>query len=128
MNKGDRKRKGKVSHTVRELIPFSEFLENGAVQMSDGRIFDMFEIISTDTDNLPEEAVEMYIIRYAKLYKTYSANLKIVGMNFTTDTTEQQLSLIHILSHELRRIAPGAFFMSGGDASPLFPCPTLLQN
>lgn len=90
MNKGNRKKKGKVGHTVRELIPFSEFLENGAVQMSDGRIFDMFEIISTDTDNLPEEAIEMYIIRYAKLYNTYSANLKIVGMNFPTDTTEQQ--------------------------------------
>lgn len=73
-----------------ELIPITQYLDDvDCFKLKEGNL-DLLEINTKDLFNCSEEEIEYDVIKFARLYKTYKDDLKIVAMNFPCSTSQQQ--------------------------------------
>lgn len=94
---------------VESLLPVvAKDEQTEAFYMEDGTLVDMFAIITKDLNSASSDELTFDKYLWEKLYKTYADDLKIIGLYFHPDTSEQQSYMDELLgrteSPVLRRI------------------------
>lgn len=85
-----------VRKSIQELIDVQGYdRENNCYRMKDGSYMNIIQITSKDLVNSSDDEVEYDCLRFARLYKLYAEDIKIITMNFPCDTTEQQYYIEH---------------------------------
>ncbi len=84
----------KINRPMKELIPI-EYKENGYFVLTDGTMIDMLQIKTKNLTSAKPEEIEYDNAEFARLYKTYPDDLKIIGINFPTNTKTQQAYIRH---------------------------------
>ena len=91
---GYQMKKGKkVRKSILEKIDVAEYLEEDFYRMKDGTYMNLVQINSKDLINSSADEVEYDCMKFAKLYKLFENDLKLVVLNFPCDTKEQQAYL-----------------------------------
>ncbi len=80
--------------SVADLLCIKDY-EEPYFKMFDDRLMDILQIKTKNLQASTEDEVEFDVLNFARLYKTYADDLKIIGLNFATDTKEQQSYLRH---------------------------------
>lgn len=80
----------KIRKSILEKMDVAEYLEEGFYRLKDGTYMNLLQINSKDLINSSADEVEYDCMKFAKLYKLYENNLKLVVLNFPCDTKEQQ--------------------------------------
>lgn len=89
--KNEKKKSDKVGKTVAELIPLADYdLEQHCYKMKDNTYLDIMQLNTKDLLNSSGDEVEYDCLKFAKLYKLYADDLKIIAMNFPCNTKKQQ--------------------------------------
>lgn len=88
------KTEGKIKKSVTDLIPVRKYdTENRCYCMKDGKYMDLVQINSKDLVNSSADEVEYDCLKFAKLYRLYEDDIKLIVMNFPCDTKVQQAHL-----------------------------------
>lgn len=83
-------KKNTIQH-IKEDIPIVGYdTDIGCFLYQDGQLMDMYHICSKDMDNSDQSDIEMDCFKWAKFYKTYGKDIKIITLMFPCDTKEQQ--------------------------------------
>lgn len=91
-----------VKKNVLELIDIQEYdKERECYRMKNGGYMNIIQITSKDLVNSSDDEVEYDCLRFARLYKLYAEDIKIITMNFPCDTSEQQ----HYIEHKMQKQA-----------------------
>ncbi len=99
MKKEKKKSTGGIRKSVQELIPLVDFdADKGFYYTGDGCL-DLIQITSKDLINSSSDEVEYDCLKFAKLYKTYESDLKIIALNFPCNTDRQQEYLNYKMQH-----------------------------
>lgn len=89
-----KEKKDDLRKEVVELLDFDSYDENyQCYWMKNGTCFDVLEIISKDRTNVAADEVEYDVLRLVRLFQTYADDIKIVALNFPTNTVMQQAYL-----------------------------------
>ena len=87
----NKKNAGRVKKSVLELMPERSYDErNACFCLEDGTYMDLWQIRSKDLINASEDEVEFDCMKFAKTYRLYADDLKIVCLNFPCDYTRQK--------------------------------------
>ncbi len=79
-----------TNKNISDCIPIKDYEElYNAFKHRDGYM-DLLQINSKDLGNASEDAITYDRLRFAKLYKKYDDDLKIIISNFPSDTSKQQ--------------------------------------
>lgn len=80
-----------VEKEIKNLLPIRFYdTENECFVMEKGTIMDMLKINTKDLLNASEAEKNWDNMKFSKLYRTYSGDLKIVALNFPCNTSVQQ--------------------------------------
>ena len=79
----------KADRSILERIPIIREW-NGYFKLKDGSSLDILELRCKDLERVSDDELELDIMYFSKLYKNCTADLKIVSLNFPTDTIPQQ--------------------------------------
>lgn len=86
-----KKKETKPSKTVLELLPQMHYdEENECYVLNDGSYLDLIQIVTKDLASESEQDKNYDAMKYAKLYKTYADDIKIVVLNYPSNTSGQQ--------------------------------------
>ena len=102
-NKKEKKKKEKkaepaVVKTNLDILPIRRYDEKlKAFILKDGRMLDIVEKTADDVDNMLEDEIQYLMISFARFLKLYADDIKLVTMNFPTNTINQQKHLESIL-------------------------------
>lgn len=93
--------------TVAELIPIVKYDEQlECFEMRSGeKYMDMVQVVTMDLIGINEQEKAYLNMQWAKFYKTCAADIKIVALNFPTDTSEQQ----RYFEHKIRKCKNSIF-------------------
>lgn len=80
-----------------ELISISDYKEPCYI-LSNGKLFNILQIKTKNLTSANEEEIEMDVLHFTRLYKTYSSDLKFIALNFPTETKIQQEYVKHKIS------------------------------
>ena len=86
----------KSDRSISEKIPIIRE-QNGCFLLKDESNLDILELRCKDLERISDDELELDILYFSKLYKTCPADLKIVSLNFPTDTIPQQRYFRHKL-------------------------------
>lgn len=87
---------GKIKKSIAELLPIYDFdNEHNCYKLKEDRYMDLLQINSKDLINSSADEVEYDCLKFAKMYKLYEDDIKIVTMNFPCDTKVQQKYMQH---------------------------------
>ena len=77
-----------------DLLPVLSY-EGGCFRLKNGELLDLVQIVCKDLMNILDSDLnfDMYVL--SKFFKTFGADMKIIGMNFPTDTTMQRSYVLH---------------------------------
>lgn len=77
---------------ISQLIPIEQYDEelNVFLMRNGEKYMDIIQIVSIDLMNKSDQEVEYLNLRWAKFYKTCAVDLKIISLNFPTNTGKQQ--------------------------------------
>ncbi|GEM_PF-995252 len=81
--------KKKIKKSIPELMPILDMEENEAFKTKDG-FMDIYQINSYDISSMNIYEAKTGILSFTKLLRGYKKNLKIVSMNFPTNTQTQK--------------------------------------
>jgi hypothetical protein len=99
MAKDKKKQTVNIKKSVKDVIEIAAYDENArCFLMKDGTYMNLLKIQSKDLVNSSEDEIEYDKLKFAKLYKVYSEDIKIIPMNFPCNTAEQQQYLEYKLS------------------------------
>lgn len=83
---------------VTSLLPIIRYDDNNnCFEMKNGKYMDLIGITTKDLEALSYDEMEWDILSFARFYKTFGSDVKIIGMNFPTNTKPQQQYVIHKL-------------------------------
>lgn len=86
-----REKKGKLKKSVADLLPVVGYDQDaGCYRLKNGKVLDLIQINSKDLVNSSGDEVEYDCMKFAKLYKMYENDLKLVVLNFPCNTVVQQ--------------------------------------
>ena len=83
-------RKVATMNTINKIIPFVTYIEEDECYQMKSGYMDILQIQCKDLANLPKDNIQYDIQTFRKIYLTLAPDIKIVGMNFPTDTTKQK--------------------------------------
>lgn len=91
-----RKKKPKqLVKTNLDIFPIRCYDEDmKAFVLEDGSYLDIFERMADDVDNMLEDEVQYEMLHFARFLKTYEEDIKLLSMNFPTDTIQQQKAIL----------------------------------
>lgn len=81
--------KKKIQKGIPEIIPFLDIDDNEAFKTKNG-FMDIYQISSYDISSMNIYETKNGILSFAKLLRVYKKNMKIVSMNFPTNTQIQK--------------------------------------
>lgn len=100
MNKKDKKKTGIVRKSILDLVPIREYdTDLQCFRLKDGTYMDLLQIQSKDLINASEDEVEYDCLKFAKLYRLYAGDVKIICLNFPCDNSNQK----RFLEHKIKR-------------------------
>ncbi len=76
--------------SIKNVIEILGINKNGRFLLKNGEQMDMMRIVSKDLNSLSNDEVEYLMLKWAKIYKIHSPDIKIICMNFPCNTTSQQ--------------------------------------
>ncbi len=79
-----------TSKKITELLPIRDYVEGEGFILEGGGNFDIIQLRCKDLFNISKTETDEDIARYMSLYKTYPGDLKIIAMNYPSDTKVQQ--------------------------------------
>lgn len=88
---------GSRDKTMTELLPFTDDVYDelhDCYTFRDGTCMDFLQIAAKDLRNMSDDEIIYDKLRFAKLYKKYAGDLKIIAINFPSETSEQQRYLM----------------------------------
>lgn len=89
--KKDKKKETSYRKTNAEIFPIRSYDETiSAFILSDGSYLDIVEKTPEDVGNMLPDEIEYKMILFAKFLKLYKDDIKLVFMNFPTNTVRQQ--------------------------------------
>lgn len=95
----------KIKKTVRDIVPVRSYdTEGQCYRMDDGSCMDLLQIISKDLVNSSEDEVEYDCLRFARAYRLYADDIKILCLNFPGDCSRQKRYLEHKIKHTRNEI------------------------
>ena len=71
-----------MKKSILEIVPIREITENGYFRMDDGKVMELLQIQTKDVINTSEDEIEYDCIKYAKFYRLYSDDLKIISLYY----------------------------------------------
>lgn len=87
-----------ITRNVATLLPHYDYdYQTEAFILKDKSYMDIVRITAKDLQNASAESVQMDCMQFIKLFRTFGADLKIVALNYPTDTGIQQKYFNHIL-------------------------------
>lgn len=79
---------------ITKILPIVDYSEEyGCFLYSNKTYMDIVKIQSKDLDTLDEAQVQLDVLAFLKMYRTYAPDIKIVGLNFPVDTNSQQRNI-----------------------------------
>lgn len=99
MKKEKKKASPRIGKSVQELIPLLDFDTDKGFYYTEDGCLDLIQITSKDLINSSSDEVEYDCLKFAKLYKTYESDLKIIALNFPCSTDRQQKFLNYKMQH-----------------------------
>ena len=99
MKKEKKKPAARIRKSVQELIPLVDFDADKEFFYTGDGCMDLIQITSKDLINSSADEVEYDCLKFAKLYKTYESDLKIIALNFPCSTERQQEFLNYKMQH-----------------------------
>ena len=91
--------RGKIRKSVEELIAVKDYDEEMACFLMEDGYMDILKIVSKDLINSSSDEVEYDCLKFAKLYRIYGDDQKIITMNFPCNTEKQQQFLEYKMNH-----------------------------
>lgn len=89
---------GKIERNVLDLLPFAYYdTSNDFYVLDDNSCINLYQIITKDLANASDDEKEMDCLRFAKFYKMYLPDIKIIIMNYPCNTQSQQAYIRHKL-------------------------------
>lgn len=106
------KSKGKKTKLIRksilDILPEREYdKDNKCFRLEDGTYIDILQIQSKDLINASEDEVEYDCLKFAKTYRLYSDDIKILCLNFPCDYGIQKRHLEYKLNSTKNEIFRG---------------------
>lgn len=80
------------------LLPFKQYKDD-CFHMTNGKFVDLVKIVCKDILSLSDDEKEVINYTFEKFYKTYSGDLKLIGINMPVDTTQNQRFMQHKLNN-----------------------------
>lgn len=81
---------------ILSVFPIRDY-QDGFFLTDDNRIIDLFQIQGRSYFDASDEEIETLVNNFAKMLRTYSADMKFIGMNYPTNTKLQQAFLSYKL-------------------------------
>lgn len=104
-DKKEKKKKAAVRKTTAELIPVMDYDDDlGFYRMRDGSCMDLIRIQEKDLVNASEDEVEFDCLKFAKAYRLYADDLKIICLNFPCDFSRQKRFIEHKINRTKNEI------------------------
>ena len=91
-------KKSTMKKSILEIVPIREITENGYFRMDDGKVMELLQIQTKDVINTSADEIEYDCIKYAKFYRLYSDDLKIISLNYPCDYGQQKRFLEYKIS------------------------------
>lgn len=91
------KRETKAAAQLMKIKGYDDKLE--CYILEDGSYANLYEIVCKDLFNISEEDIRYDQYTWTKFFKTHGDDIKIISMNYPTDTKEQQAYLRHKILH-----------------------------
>lgn len=88
--------------TTNELIPIKKYDDDVSafeLRNEDIKYLDIIQIVTTDLINKSMTEVDYINLLWAKFYKTCSADIKLLALNFPTNTNKQQKYIRYKIEH-----------------------------
>lgn len=77
--------------SMTDLIPIRRYdRTKGYYILEDGTCMDLFQVRTKDLVNASDDDVEYDCMKFAKFYKTYADDIKIISLNYPCNTNKQQ--------------------------------------
>ncbi len=90
-----------INKSIVDILPIVDYDErHGCFQLKNGEYFDIVKINCKDLLSSVHDNINFDLYAWTKFYKTYSGDLKIVGINLPVDTRSQQAYIHRKLSAE----------------------------
>lgn len=96
------KRETKTAAHLMRIKGYDDTLE--CYILEDDSYANLYEIVCKDLFNISEEDMRYDQYTWAKFFKTHSDDIKIISMNYPTDTREQQAYVRHKILHTKNEI------------------------
>ncbi len=104
MKKEKKKPKARIKRSVQELIPLVDFDPEKGFYFTEDGCMDLIQITSKDLINSSSDEVEYDCMKFAKVYKTYESDLKIIALNFPCSTDRQQEFINYKMQHTVNAV------------------------
>lgn len=101
--KSKKKEEKLVESLVTDIMPFKRFYRDIPVRR-DGMLWEVLQITCKDLLNATQAELEFDYMCFDKLYRTFSTDLKIIGMNFPSDTSQQQEYIRHKIENTTNEV------------------------
>lgn len=99
--KGRKVLDSRLRGSISSLIPLSKYDESiNAFVYQDGTLMDMLKIVSKDWNNKSQSDIEFELVKWAKFYRVYADDIKIITLNFKCNTKAQQKYLNHRIEQQ----------------------------
>lgn len=97
-NKKDARTATVTQKSASEIIPIVDVF-NDSFLLKNGKFMDMLSINCKDLVNSSEETVNYDMFLLTRLYKNYTNDIKLISLNFPTNTKSQQSYFQHKINH-----------------------------
>ena len=77
----------------RQIIDYDN--KSGYFKLKNGEYMDITKIVCKDLLSATNDDINFDLFNWTKFYKTYSADIKLIGINLPTDTRTQQQYIQH---------------------------------
>lgn len=84
--------KTKITRTLLDVFPIRDY-QNNYFLTDDNQIIDIFQIRGKSYYNASDEEIEAMVETLSVFFRLYKADLKFIGMNYPTNTKNQQAFL-----------------------------------